>query len=308
MEALSCFFPLSKKRSLWSILKELIIKISNKMSIKTDKIQVGKFQWFYRHTEIESERTPILFLHGLPSHSYTWQQLMSLVAEEGIPSIAPDWIGSGFSDKPDKRNFAYTPEAFLTGLGEFIAAIKLEKFYLVVQGFLASVGIQYALQNPEQIAGLIILNTPITSGAKLPWSMKQMTLPVMGDMMTQDPLLVDRHLEKGSGFVIEDKNLDILRKPFLQSSDVGRALMTTLKKLQLDTVTPAIEAGLKDWLQPTLIIWGAADPWLDVEDVKKLVAANSEITLIELPTAKHYPQEHWTSDIAREIVQFFLSN
>lgn len=303
------------------------------MSIKTDKIQVGEFQWFYRQTEIESDkpsyevcltedtsatqlrangiatqRTPILFLHGLPSHSYTWEKLMTLLVAENIPSIAPDWIGSGFSDKPDQRNFAYTPAAYLTALSEFIAAIKLEKFYLVVQGFLASVGIQYAVQNPEQIVGLIILNTPITSGAKLPWSMKQMTFPVVGDMMTQDPLLVDRHLEKGSGFVIEDKDLNILRKPFLQSSNVGRALMTTLKQLQLDTVTPAIEAGLKKWSKPILIIWGSADSWLDLDDVKKLATANSKITLVELPTAKHYPQEHWTSDIAEEIVQFLLSN
>ncbi|PSB08586.1 hydrolase [Pleurocapsa sp. CCALA 161] len=286
------------------------------MSIKTDKIQVGEFQWFYRQTEIESDkpkgiatqRTPLLFLHGLPAHSYTWEKLMTLLVAENIPSIAPDWIGSGFSDKPDKRNFAYTPAAYLTGLSEFITAIKLEKFYLVVQGFLASVGVQYAIQNPEQITGLIILNTPITSGAKLPWSMKQMTFPVVGDMMTQDPLLVDRNLEKGSGFVIEDKDLNILRKPFLQSSNVGRALMTTLKQLQLDTVTPAIEAGLKKWSKPILIIWGAADSWLDLDDVKKLVTANSKITLVELPTAKHYPQEHWTSDIVGEIVQFFRSN
>ena len=275
------------------------------MSIKTDKVQVGKYQWFYRQTEIESDRIPVLFLHGLPSHSYTWQQLMSLLADENIPSIAPDWIGNGFSDKPDKRDFSYTPEAYLTGLSEFISALKLKKFYLVVQGFLGSVGIQYALQNPEQIEGLIVLNTPITSSAKLPWSMKQMTFPLVGDMMTQDPLLVDRTIEKGSGFVIEDRALDILRKPFLQSSDVGRALMTTLKKLQLDTVTTEIESGLKNWSKPTLIIWGTADKWLDVAEVKQLATTNSEISLVELPEAKHYPQEHWASDIAGEIIQFF---
>jgi len=275
------------------------------MSIKTDKVQAGKFQWFYRQTEVESDRTPILFLHGLPAHSYTWQKLMSLLAEEDIPSIAPDWIGSGFSDKPGKRDFAYTPEAYLQGLGEFIEALELEKFYLVVQGFLGSVGIQYALQNSDRLAGLIILNTPITSGAKLPWSMKQMTFPVVGDMMTQDPLLVDRTIEKGSGFVIEDDDLNILRKPFLQSSDVGRALMMTLKQLQLDTVTQAIETGLQEWSKSTLIIWGTADSWLDTDAVKKLVATNDELTLAELSEAKHYPQEHWASDIAAEIVQFF---
>ncbi|MEL7007770.1 MAG: alpha/beta fold hydrolase [Cyanobacteria bacterium J06555_3] len=275
------------------------------MSIKTDKVQAGKFQWFYRQTEVESDRTPILFLHGLPAHSYTWQKLMSLLAEEDIPSIAPDWIGSGFSDKPGKRDFSYTPEAYLQGLGEFIEALELEKFYLVVQGYLGSVGIQYALQNSDRLAGLIILNTPITAGAKLPWSMKQMTFPVVGDMMTQDPLLVDRTIEKGSGFVIEDDDLNILRKPFLQSSDVGRALMVTLKQLQLDAVTQAIETGLQEWSQPTLIIWGTADSWLDTDAVKKLVATNDELTLAELSEAKHYPQEHWASDIAAEIVQFF---
>ena len=160
------------------------------MSIKTDKIKAGKFEWFYRQTEIESERTPILFLHGLPSHSYTWEKMMSLLADENIPSIAIDWLGCGFSDKPKQNLFAYTPEAFLTELEELITTLKLERFYLVVQGFLGSVGIQYAFKNPDRIEGLIILNTPIASGAKLPWLMKQLSLPFIGDMMTQDVRLV----------------------------------------------------------------------------------------------------------------------
>ena len=275
------------------------------MSIKTDKIPAGKFEWFYRQTEIESDRTPIIFLHGLPSHSYTWQRMMSLLAEEEIPSLALDWLGCGFSDKPKPKDFDYTPQAYITALSELIDTLELEKFYLVTQGYLGSVGVQYALQNPEPIEGLIILNTPITPGAKLPWAMKQMTFPLMGDMMTQDPLLVDRTIEKGSGFVIADEDLDILRKPFLQTSAVGRSLMTILKKLQLDRTTQEIEAGLSKWSKPTLIIWGTADGWLDVAEVKKLVDVNSNIALVELPEAKHYPQEHWSSDIARELLQFF---
>jgi pimeloyl-ACP methyl ester carboxylesterase len=278
------------------------------MSLKTDKIQAGKFQWFYRQTEIASNRIPVLFLHGLPSHSYTWQKMMSLLADEEIPSIALDWIGCGFSDKPHQKDFAYTPEAFLTELEQAIAALKLNNFYLVVQGFLGSVGIQYALQNPEPIAGLIILNTPITPGAKLPWLMKQLSLPVIGDMMTQDPLLVDRAIEKGSGFVVTDDDLNMLRKPFLQSSAVGRSLMTILKKLALNQTTQDIQTGLTKWSKPTLIIWGAADKWLNIDDVKKLADANSQINFIELPEAKHYPQEHWASDISQEIMRFFRSN
>ena len=275
------------------------------MSIEADKIKIGEFEWFYRHTDIDSQRTPVVFLHGLPSHSYTWQKTMTLLADEQIPCIAPDWLGCGFSDKPSPKNFAYTPKAFIDALSEFITALKLKKFYLVVQGFLGSVGVQYALQNTEQIEGLIVLNTPITSSAKLPWAMKQMTFPLVGDMMTQDPLLVDRTIEKGSGFVIADSDLNILRKPFLQSSAVGRSLMTILKKIELDKTTKEIETGLSQWSIPTLIIWGAADSWLNLASVKKLAKSNSEISFVELAEAKHYPQEHWSSDIAAEIVRFF---
>ena len=46
------------------------------MSITTDKIEVGKYKWFYRQIELKGNklegmeplRTPVLFLHGLPSH------------------------------------------------------------------------------------------------------------------------------------------------------------------------------------------------------------------------------------------------
>ena len=275
------------------------------MSIKTDKVKVGQFEWFYRQTEVESNRTPVIFLHGLPSHSHTWTKIMSLLADEEIPSIAIDWLGCGFSDKPQPREFGYTPEAYLKSLEDAIAALKLEKFYLVVQGFLGSVGVQYALDNSDSVEGLIILNTPITSGAKLPWVMKQLSLPFVGDMLTQDPLLVDRTLEKGSGFVVADKDLDLLRKPFLQSSAVGRSLMVTLQKLDLDRITQNIETGLSQWSKPTLIIWGMADRWLDADAVKKLASLNSEIDFIELAEAKHYPQEHWASDISQHIIQFF---
>lgn len=279
--------------------------------IDTNTINIDKIQWFYRQVAMgnnpSSSRIPVLFLHGLPAHSYTWEKIMTLLAEEAVPSIAPDWIGCGFSDKPNIKDFEYTPEAFIGALSQLIDAWKLEKFYLVVQGFLGSVGIEYALQNPEKIAGLIILNAPITNDAKLPWVMQQMTFPLVGDMITQDPLLVDRTIEKGSGFVVADQDLAMLRKPFLQSSAVGRSLMAILKKLQLNQTTAKIQTGLSQWSTPTLIIWGAADNWLNFGEVKKLTEANQEITLIELPEAKHYPQEHWASEISAAIIQFFRS-
>lgn len=272
---------------------------------KEHQIEVGKLQWFYRQTEISSDKPPVVFLHGIPTHSYTWRNAIALLADKKINSIAPDWIGCGFSSKPHKRNFAYTPDAYITALTDFIAALELDKFYLVVQGFLGSVGIQYALRNPDKIVKLVILNAPLTNDAKLPWKMKQLSLPIIGDMLAQDPLQVDKALESGSGFVIKDGELGMHRQPFLETSAVGRSLIAILKAINLPQSTTEISQGLEKATFPILILWGEADPWLDVSEAAKIAQSNSIIDFVKLPEAKHYPQEHWSKEITEEISQFF---
>lgn len=95
---------------------------------------------------------------------------MQKLTEQGYWAIAPDWIGSGLSSKPDKRDFSYTPDGFIQALAELLAALELTKFHLVVQGFLGSVGLQYALRNPEKIDRLVILNAPLSLKQSSPGS------------------------------------------------------------------------------------------------------------------------------------------
>ncbi len=280
------------------------------MKITENTIAIADLNWFYREvsselaSQLAAERSPVVLLHGLPSQSLTWSGLLELLGEQGWRAIAPDWIGSGFSSKPEKREFAYTPEVYLEALGDFLTTLELPKISLIVQGFLASVGIQYALRHPEQIDRLIILNTPLTPTVKLPWLMKQWTIPFLGDMVTQDPLLIDRTLEGGSGFVISDARLDIYRKPFLKTSASGRALLTTTKNLNFAKTLIEIETGLKQWQKPTLLIWGMQDPWLTLDPVEALVAQNPQLELFKLPEAKHYPQEHWPQEIGEAVIRF----
>ncbi len=276
------------------------------MSTTENSITVGSWKWFYRQAQPsnESDKLPVILLHGLPAHSFIWREMMPDLAAAGFCAIAPDWIGSGFSSKPDKRDFSYTPQAYIDALGDFLTALNISKFHLIVQGFLASVGLQYALRHPEQIERLVILNTPLSTKAKLPFKMQQWGWLFAGDMLTQDPLLVDRSLENGSGFVIADQNLAMFRKPFRQSSDVGRALLTTVKKLNLASSMTELETGFSQWQQPTLIVWGMADPWLAAEDAENLARNLTNGELVKLPEAKHYPQEHWYEEINQAILPF----
>ncbi|MBE9053958.1 alpha/beta fold hydrolase [Nostocales cyanobacterium LEGE 11386] len=276
------------------------------MSLTEHKITVDSLEWFYRESAPigRSDLLPVVLLHGLVSQSYSWRNIMPALAQQGTRAIAPDWIGYGFSAKPEKRDFAYTPDTFVTALAGFIKALELERFSLVVQGFLGSVGLQYALRHPEQIANIAILNTPISTTAKLPWKIKQMGLPLAGEMITQDPLLVDRTLEGGSRYRIEDQDLDVYRQPFLKASATGRSLLASIRNLQLDSAMTEIASGFQQWQQPILIQWGMIDPWLSIDIAEKFVNSVPNTELIKLNNVGHYPQEHYHKTILEDLLPF----
>ena len=276
------------------------------MSIQEHKITVDSLEWFYREAEPigRSDLIPVLLLHGIVSQSYSWRNVIPSLAAQGTRAIAPDWIGYGFSGKPEKQDFAYTPDAFITALAGFVEALELERFSLVVQGFLGSVGLQHALRYPEKIANIAILNTPISTSAKIPWKIKQMGLPLAGDIITQDPLLVDRTLESGSCYRIEDQDLDVYRKPFLKSSAAGRSLLTTIRNLQIETAMIEIENGFKNWQQPILVQWGMIDPWLSINIAETFVQSVANGEIIKLNNVGHYPQEHYHEVILQDLLPF----
>ena len=280
------------------------------MSIQEHKITVNSLEWYYREAQPigRSDLLPVVLLHGIVSQSYSFRNILPALAAQGTRAIAPDWIGYGFSGKPEKRDFAYTPDAFIKALDDFIQAIELEKFSLVVQGFLGSVGLQYALRNPEKIANIAILNTPISTSAKLPWKIQQMGLPLAGEMMTQDPLLVDRTLEGGCRYRIEDQDLDVYRKPFLKTSASGRALLSTIRNLQLETAMKEIEPGFKEWQKPILVQWGMMDPWLSVDMAESFVKNVPDGDIIKLNNVGHYPQEHYHEVILQDLLPFVRCN
>lgn len=269
-------------------------------------IEIGPIRWFYREAEPAgpTDRLPVLLLHGLPSQSYSWRAVLPALAEQGFRAIAPDWIGFGFSDRPDRRDFAYTPDAFIKALQDLTQALQLERFSLVAQGFLGSVGLQYALRHPEQIERLAILNAPITTGARLPWKMQQFGIPLVGDMITQDPLLVDRTLEGGGGYRVEEADLDIYRRPYLQTSDSGRALLATVQNLQLKQATAEIEAGLKTWKGRVLLAWGLRDPWLPFQQVEAFAKSIPDAEVVQLEEVGHYPQEDWHEKVNEALLTF----
>ena len=276
------------------------------IEITQKDVKAGALTWSYREAvAIGAEQgPPVVFLHGLVSQGYSWRGVMSALAKEGTRSLAPDWIGHGFSDKPDKREFDYSPESFVAAFGEWIDALELEQFVLVVQGYLGVVGLLYAAKNLERISRLAVVNAPVSGEAKLPFKISQMGLPLVGQMLTQDPILVDRTLEGSGPYAVDDADLDVYRKPFLTSSDAGRSLFTTIQKLQTPKVAKEIETRSKGWEVPTRVIWGMEDKWLPVSVGEAFARGMSDTKVVKLEKTGHYAQEDWAEKVAEVLVPF----
>lgn len=269
-------------------------------------LEVGGRTWFYREAvpERDNGRPPVVLLHGLVSQSYGWRKTLPALAEAGFRAIAPDWLGCGFSQKVDRLDFSYRPEALAAALGDWVEAMGLERLSLVTQGFLGTVGLLYALGAGDRVERVAILNGPVTLDAKLPWKMAQLGIPLVGDMLTQDPLLVDRVLEGGSPYQVADEDLDVYRRPFLKSSDAGRSLLAIVLRLAVPTVSKTVAEGFRTWRKPAIVIWGDRDPWTPVAQAETFAKSLPQGELVILEEVGHYPQEDWPEKVNEALIPF----
>lgn len=105
------------------------------------------------HYHDEGEGDPILFLHGVPSSSYLWRNVIPHVAKSGR-CIAPDLIGLGQSDKPDIK---YTTEDHIRYIDAFIASLGLKNITLVMHDWGSVIGLDYAMRHPENVKSVVVL-------------------------------------------------------------------------------------------------------------------------------------------------------
>jgi len=99
----------------------------------------------------------ILLLHGFPSSSHMFRELMPLLADR-YHLIAPDLPGFGFSDMPNRAHYAYTFDALAKIMARFAESVGLTRYAIYVFDYGAPVGFRLALAHPEKVAAIISQN------------------------------------------------------------------------------------------------------------------------------------------------------
>jgi len=99
---------------------------------------------------------PILFVHGTPSWSFEYRSLIREL-RASRRCIAFDHLGFGLSERP--AAFGYRPEDHARVFADFVAALGLQRFTLVVHDFGGPIALPFAEAHPERIARLVVLNS-----------------------------------------------------------------------------------------------------------------------------------------------------
>lgn len=111
------------------------------------------------HYVADGSGDPIVLLHGNPTWSYIWRNIIPYLAKEGRV-IAPDLIGMGKSGKPD---IDYSFEEHRRYFANFIDQLNLQDITLVVHDWGSGIGLDFARRNPNKIKALVLMESAIST-------------------------------------------------------------------------------------------------------------------------------------------------
>ncbi|KXZ44230.1 hypothetical protein GPECTOR_70g460 [Gonium pectorale] len=247
-------------------------------------------------------------MHHIPdAHILRHRNTLGLLGGDGFRAFAPDWIGHGDSDKPGTGEFSFSKEDYMSALGQFVDAVGIKKpFALVVQGFvLGQYGLLYALEHPDQVERLLILNTPLALNAKLRPELAayKAPLPFMRpgnktfDFMTFNM--------SGSPYAMAERDALTYGRPSKDPAATA-AVVKTMDQVEFAKLVREVDDGYRTWRKPTVCLFGPSDPFVDVGSVFEFLESKRTNMKALTLAAKlgHMPQEDYPEALHEPMIKW----
>jgi pimeloyl-ACP methyl ester carboxylesterase len=123
---------------------------------KVSTVSADGVEVFYRSAGSPSAPV-ILLLHGFPSSSHMFRNLIPLLATK-YRVVAPDLPGYGFTVVPAERKYEYTFASLTRTVEAFVDALKIEKFAVYIFDYGSPTALRIALDRPKAITAIITQN------------------------------------------------------------------------------------------------------------------------------------------------------
>jgi len=263
------------------------------------------------HYVDEGDGEPVLFVHGTPTWSFEYRHLIAAL-RGGHRCIAVDHLGFGLSDRPAAAD--YTPEAHAARLRAFVDKLGLRRFTLVVHDFGGPIALPLALDDPDRVERLVVLNSWMWSFADDPEMTKRarMVSGALGRFLYRR-LNASLRLIVPSAYGDRRKLTKAIHRQYLAAfpdADGRERVLWALARAL--TGSSAFYEGLWQRRQrlaaiPTLIVWGMKDTAFRPHLLARWRRALPHATVVELAEAGHWPHEEQPEGVIGAVQAFVPS-
>jgi pimeloyl-ACP methyl ester carboxylesterase len=272
--------------------------------------QVHGRRIFYREAGAR-DRPTLLLLHGYPSSSHTYRELIPLLSGR-YHVVAPDYLGSGFSDRPSADEVRYTFDLLAAHVTGLVEALGLERYVIYMQDFGAPVGYRVAIAHPERLRGLIVQNANayldgLTEKRRAFFrrahdDRSEAGLAALDEVTSAEAVRERQYLRDVPGAKGERMSPDAWTHDLALLDRKIQAQLFQDYQNNIDAY-PSWQRFLRERQPPVLIVWGANDP--------AFIAAGANAYLRDVPGAElhlldagHFAVEEKPVEIAQHVTRF----
>ena len=181
---------------------------------------------------------PIVFLHGNPTSSYLWRNIIPYTKPLGR-CLAPDLMGMGDSGPSPNGEYRFADHSAL--LDKWFEDMSLNRnVTLVIHDWGSALGFHWAKRYPERVKGIVYMEAIVrpVSWEEWPDAARQVfqgfRSPAGEDMVLEKNVFVERVLPGSVLRQLTDKEMEVYRRPFLETGESRRPTLTWPRDIPID--------------------------------------------------------------------------
>lgn len=252
---------------------------------------------------------PVLLLHGEPTWGFLYRRLIPPLAQSRR-ALVPDLFGFGRSDKPVALQ-DYSFDFHYRSIERFALELELRALTLVVHDWGGPIGLRLAVEHPDRVDRLVILNTGVGAGrAPSPeWLRFRELVRRVGTEFVPSRLVQVSCVSE-----LSESALAGYDAPFpVAESKAGPRAFPELVATELDHPSAAamlrVREALRAWVKPALVLFSDSDPVFSPAHAEQLAAHIPGAGPAEIVAgAGHFLQEDKGEEIAGRILRFLAES
>jgi haloalkane dehalogenase len=217
------------------------------------------------HYVDEGDGPPVLMLHGNPSWSFYYRDLIRGLRDR-FRVIAPDHIGCGLSDKP--QDYPYTLASHMDNVDRLADHLGLSDVTLAVHDWGGAIGFGWATRHAGRVRRFIVFNTAAFLGGRTPVRIRVCRWPLLGELLVRGLNGFARAATHMATRRVGGMSRAVRRGYLLPYDSYAHrvAVLRFVRDIPLGPADPshavvrAIQSGLPRLMdRPMLICWGMKD-------------------------------------------------